>query len=132
VAPPSSPSAGDAGLAFPITGGRVDAASLAGRVRHSGGIALTRDTTRVELSDFTIVIDDTPALTARVGGDRVEILTLDVSGIARSGSGRTVTVSGVVARLTAVAAQALNQAFGTDAFSEGLVLGTATVNGRAR
>jgi hypothetical protein len=62
----------------------------------------------------------------------VEILTLDVSGIARSGSGRTVTVSGVVARLTAVAAQALNQAFGTDAFSEGLVLGTATVNGRAR
>jgi hypothetical protein len=132
AAPLSPASAGDTGLAFPITGGKVDAASLAGRIRHSGGIALTRDATRVELSDFTIVIDDTPALTARVGGARVEILALDVSGIQRSGSGRNVVVSGVVARLTAVAAQALNQAFGTSAFTEGLVLGTATVNGRAR
>jgi hypothetical protein len=132
AAPLSPASAGDAGLEFPITGGKVDAASLAGRIRHSGGIALTRDATRVELSDFTIVIDDTPALTALVGGDRVEILALDVSGIQRGGSGRTVTVSGVVARLTATAAQALNQAFATSAFTEGLVLGTATVNGRAR
>ena len=120
------------GLAFPITGGKVDAASLAGRIRHSGGIALSRDATRVELRDFTIVIDETPALSARVGGSRVEILALDVSAIERSGSGRTVRVSGVVARLTAVAAQALNQAFATDAFTEGLVLGTATVDGRAR
>ena len=62
----------------------------------------------------------------------MEILSLDVSAIQRSGSGRNLTVSGVVARLTATAAQALNQAFGTNAFSEGLVLGTATVNGRAR
>lgn len=132
AAPLDPARAGDSGLRFPITGGRVVAATLAGRITHSGGIALTRDATRVELRDFTIVIDDTPALTARVGSDRVEILSLDVSAIQRGGSGRTITVSGVVARLTAVAAQALNQAFGTGAFSEGLVLGTATVNGRAR
>ena len=132
AAPLDPASAGAGGLRFPITGGRVDAASLAGRITHSGGIALTRDATRVELRDFTIVIDDTPVLTARAGSDRVEILSLDVSAIQRGGSGRTVTVSGVVARLTAVAAQALNQAFATDAFTEGLVLGTATVTGRAR
>lgn len=132
AAPLAPARAGDAGLGFPITGGKVDAASLAGRIRHSGGIALTRDATRVELRDFTIVIDETPALSAIVGDSRVEILALDVSGIERGGSGRTVTVGGVVARLTAAAAQALNQAFGTDAFTEGLVLGTATVDGRAR
>jgi hypothetical protein len=132
AAPLSPARANDAGLAFPITGGKVDAASLAGRIRHSGGIALTRDATRVELRDFAIVIDETPALTALVGGDRVEILALDVSAIERGGGGRNVRVSGVVARLTAIAAQALNQAFATDAFSEGLVLGTATINGRAR
>jgi hypothetical protein len=132
AAPLDPASAGSAGLQFPITGGRVDAATLAGRIRHSGGIALTRGATRVELREFTVVIDETPALTARVGADRVEILSLDVSAIQRGGSGRTVTVSGIVARLTAVAAQALNQAFGTDAFTEGLTLGTATVIGRAR
>jgi hypothetical protein len=130
AAAPIEPATAD--LAFPITGGKVDAASLAGRIRHSGGIALTRDATRVELRDFTIVIDDTPALTARVGDSRVEILALDVSAIERGGSGRRITVSGAVARLTAVAAQALNQAFATDAFTEGLVLGTATVDSRAR
>lgn len=132
AAPLTPASAGDAGLEFPITGGKLDAASLAGRIRHSGGIALTRDAVRVELRDFTIVIDETPALTALVGGDRVEILSLDVSAIQRGGSGRQLTVSGVVARLTATAAQALNQAFATNAFTEGLVLGSATVDGRAR
>jgi hypothetical protein len=122
--------AGSAGLSFPITGGTVDAATLAGEIAHSGGITLTRGSTVVELRDFTIGIDDTPALSALVGGQRVEILTLDVANVRRAASGRTVTVSNVVAKLTAAAANALNQAFGTTAFQEGLTLGTATVRGR--
>ena len=124
--------AGSAGLAFPITGGKVDAATLAGEIRHAGGISLTRGATRVELTDFTIGIDDTPALSASVGGRRVEILTLDVSAITRSAGGRTVTVGNVVAKLTSAAAGALNQAFGTTAFQEGLTVGTATVAARTR
>ncbi len=119
--------AGPQGLAFPITGGKVDAATLAGDITHSGGISLTRGGKRVELSEFTIEIDDTPALSALVGGSRVEILTLDVGSISRSVRGRTVVVSGVVARLTATAANALNQAFETTAFKEGLTLCRATV-----
>jgi hypothetical protein len=132
AAPIAPARAGGSGLRFPVTGGRVDAASLAGSIRHSGGLALSRGETRVELRSFTIGIDESPALSARLGSDRVEILTLDVSDIERRVRGRRVTVSGVVARLTAGAAAALNQAFSTDAFQEGLVLGTATVNGRAR
>ena len=107
----------------------VDAETLAGEITHSGGISLTRGSTRVELTEFTIGIDDSPALSALVGGQRVEILTLDVSAIETSVRGGTIVVSGVVAHLTAAAAGALNQAFDTTAFKEGLRLGTATVSG---
>lgn len=123
--------AGSDGLAFPITGGKVDAGTLAGEITHSGGISLTRGSTVVRLRDFTIGIDRSPALSALVGDRRVEILALDVSDIRREVRGRTIVVSGVVAKLTAAAAGALNQAFDTDAFKEGLTLGTATVRGRA-
>ena len=63
----AAPIGGDS-LAFPITGGRVNARTYAGSIAHSGGIALSRGATRVELTEFTIGIDDTPELTALVGG----------------------------------------------------------------
>lgn len=124
--------AGSGGLGFPITGGKVDAKTLAGEITHSGGISLTKGGTRVELTDFTIGIDDTPALSALVGGQRVEILTLDVSAVKTGVEGGAIVVSGVVAKLTAPAAQALNAAFGTSAFTAGLTLGTATVRGTTK
>ncbi len=119
-------------LRFPITGGAVNARTLAGTIAHSGGLSLTAGATSVALRDFVIGIDDTPALSALLGDDRVEILTLDASGARTSVQGANVTVSGVVARLTAGAATALNGAFGVTAFTEGLTLGTATVRGVAR
>ena len=96
-------------------------------MRHSGGISLTRAATRVELTSFDIVVDDTPQLTALVGGARVPILNLDVSGLTQEVDGLEVTLGNVRATLTAEAAGALNQAFATTAFSEGLLLGVATV-----
>jgi hypothetical protein len=123
---------GAKGAAFPITGGRVDAETLAGEITHSGGLALTRGSTRVELREFTIGIDATPALSALLGSQRADILSLDVSGIRRAARGNDVHVDNVAARLTAGAADALNQAFGTTAFREGLTLGTAGVRGIAR
>jgi hypothetical protein len=122
----------DGRVAFPITRGRVDAASLAGEVRHRGGLALTAGATRVELTDFTIAIDETPSLTGEVGGQRVELFSLDLSAARPAVDGRRVSVGGVAVRLTATAAQALNAAFGTTALAEGLLVRTATVEGRAR
>jgi hypothetical protein len=124
--------AGADGLAFPITGGRVNAETLAGTIRHSGGISLSKHSTKVDLKQFYIEIDDAPDLTANVGGSRVSILSLDLSGASIEVDGLDVTVSGVVARLTADAAAALNAAFGTTAFAEGLQLGTATVKATVR
>jgi hypothetical protein len=118
---------GSDSLAFPITGGRLNARTFAGTIAHSGGISLTKGATRVELTDFEIGIDDTPELTALVGGTRVPILTVDLSALQSSVRNGTITLSGAALKLTGAAAGALNQAFGTTAFTEGLLLGTATV-----
>lgn len=130
VAGPATANA-DGSLSFPITGGKVNAKTLAGSITHSGGITLTKDATTVTLADFTI---DTKAsqLTATInGGARAAILDLDLANPQVAIDGRTVTVSGVPGTLTQGAADALNQAFGTTAFAAGLKLGTATVSGEA-
>jgi hypothetical protein len=115
----------DGSLAFPITGGRVNAKTFAGRIGHSGGISLSDGSTTVALARFDIQIDGAPDLTALVGADRVSILDLDLSGLRASVSGRgTIKLGNVVASLTPGGAEALNAAFGTTVFSGGFVLGT--------
>lgn len=128
AAPIGPATAGPGGLAFPITGGKVNLADLSGKIRHSGGISLSKDGTVVDLTKFTIVLDGDPDLTAIVGGQRVSILSLDLSNAAVDVSGRQIEVGGVEARLTAAAAEALNAAFSTTAFTEGFLLGTAAVD----
>ena len=131
AAPLKPARAGDDGLRFPITAGKLDAKTYAGQIKHVGGISLTRGETRVELRNFVINVDSAPDLTARVGSSRVSILDLDLSDAKISTSGRRLTIAGVKATLTKAAADALNAAFETDAFAEGLEIGTATVSGRA-
>ncbi len=118
---------GSDSLAFPITGGELDAKTFAGTITHSGGISLTKGSTTVQLTDFEIGVDATPELTALVGGTRVPILSVDLSALKADTSGGTITLTGAALKLTAAAAGALNQAFGTTAFTEGLLLGTAAV-----
>jgi hypothetical protein len=112
---------------FPITGGEVDAKTLAGQIRHSGGLAFVKGATRVELTDFFINVDAEPDLTAMIGGSRVSILSLDLSALERKDQGNKVLLSGIAASLTGGAAAALNAAFSTSAFQEGLLIGTAQV-----
>ena len=131
VAPLKPARAGEGGIAFPITAGKLNAKTYAGRIKHVGGLSLTRGATQVKLRNFWIDVDGSPNLTARVGDARVSILDLDLSGATITAKGRKLTIAGVKATLTGDAATALNQAFGTDAFTEGLEIGTATVSGRA-
>ena len=131
AAAPLKPATADgADLRFPITTGRVKAKTLAGTIRHSGGLALSRESTRVELRNFIIDTKES-VLTARLGDARVAILDLDLSKIEVTKTGKRITVSGVSATLTQGAADALNGAFATDAFKKGLLLGTAVVKTRA-
>ena len=131
AAPLKPARAGDDGLRFPITAGKLNAKTYAGQIKHVGGISLTRDTTRVDLRNFIINVDSAPDLTARLGDSRASILDLDLSKAKITKSGRKLTIAGVKATLTKGAADALNAAFETNAFTEGLEIGTATVSGRA-
>jgi hypothetical protein len=131
AAAPLAPATADgADLAFPITTGRVKAKTLAGTIRHTGGLVLRREATSVELRNF--VIDTKKSvLTARAGNARLAILDLDLSEVKVAKKGKRLTVSGVSATLTQGAADALNGAFQTDAFKQGLLIGTAVVKTRA-
>lgn len=132
VSPISPATASSKGVKFPITGGRLDAKTLAGNIRHSGGLRFAAGATVVDLKRFTINIDRKPDLVATVGDARVSILTLDLSRLKNRSSGDNIRLSGVKASLTKAAADALNQAFGVTAFKKGLVLGTASVSAKVK
>ena len=104
---------------FPITGGKAALDLSAATVRHSGGISLTKGATVVNLTDFDIVVGKgDPQLFASLNGgaEKVAIIDLDLSALQPAIDGRNVTLSGITAKLTQGAADALNAAFGTTAF----------------
>ena len=132
-----APHFGDHGLSlrygFPITGGRVNATTLAGYMNHSGGLRFVNlaNGHTLTLTNFRIRISAHPGLTAAVNGDpsvRVRILNLDLSHAMVDKNPPTVKVSNVKATLTRTAASALNGALGVSFFSKGITLGTAQVN----
>lgn len=118
---------------FPITGGMVDATTLAGYIKHSGGLRFLNlaNGKTLTLTRFKILIGAHPGLTAAVNGDpsvRVRILNLDLSGASVDKDVPWVTVSNVKATLTKTAADALNSSLGVGFFARGITLGTAQVH----
>jgi len=120
---------------FPVTGGAVNATTLAGNIRHSGGIVLVKRSgnawTTLSLTRFTITISKHPHLSAIVnGGKRLSIAALDLSKakIVRAAKhGRAfVSVSNVTVNLNATAVGAINATFGTS-LAAPVDLGTANV-----
>ena len=132
VAPRFGPDGLSLRYGVPITGGRVDATTLAGFVNHSGGLRFVNVANghTLTLTGFRIRISDHPGLTARVSGNpsvRVRILNLDLSQAKVAKHPPFVRVSNVRANLTWTAATALNRALGVSFFSKGITLGTAQV-----
>jgi hypothetical protein len=117
----------NAALRFPIVGGKVDKDPLGGRIVHSGGLAFSADSERVVVRRFVIDLDRW-VLTAEVAGagQRIALLRLGAPEGVKVGSERLV-LRDVDAKLTAQAAAALNEAFDTDLFEGGLLIGEATV-----
>lgn len=129
VAPVRPASASDTGIAFPISGGELDAATLAGQISHRGGLSFTAGGRTLRVTQFVIDTEES-VLTARLFrfGPRIPLLDLDLSGITVAPGDGSVVVSGVGATLTPVAARALNLYFSTHLFTGGLPVGTATVD----
>jgi hypothetical protein len=120
---------GKAVFRFPIVGGKVDKDPLGGQIVHSGGLAFSAGSERVEVRRFVIDLDR-GVLTAEVAGagQRIALLRLGApEGGTRVGS-EVLVLRDVDARLTARAAAALNAAFDTDLFEAGLPIGEATVD----
>jgi hypothetical protein len=122
----------DGSIAFPIARGRVNAKTLAGSVTQRGGLTFTKGTSVLTFGDLVVQTSGSAKVSARVGSGRMDVLSLDTGPARDSASGRTLTLGGLVGRLTAEAAAALNQAFATTAFTPGTALGTATLTALAR
>jgi len=118
-------------FAFPIVGGEANKKQLSGRIVHSGGLAISAGNTKLVVKRFVIDLDR-GVLTAKVAGAdvRIPLLRLGaVTGGVRASPG-LLLLKDVNVRLTATAAQALNQTFDTDLFEAGLPIGKATVIAR--
>ena len=131
VTPIRGASAKGRSFTFPITGGRVDAKTVAGTIEHSGGLQFAAGGKKLRVQDF--VIDTRKGvLTARVSGTktRVPLLKLNLSDADIDRSSGKVVVGNVRATLTAEAAAALNKTFGVSLFKRGLKIGVAKVSAR--
>ncbi len=131
VKPIRGASAKGRSFTFPITGGEVDAKTVAGKIEHSGGLQFAAGGKKLGVQDFVI---DTKkgVLTARVSGTktRVPLLKLNLSKAHIAKGSSKVVVSNVRATLTGEAAAALNKTFGVKLFKKGLPIGVAKVTAR--
>lgn len=121
---------------FPITDGTLDRQTLRGEIVHSGGLTLTRTTTRVKLKSF--IIDTTGTgivLTGLVSANgsvvgRIPLFNLQIPANSSPDSHiDRLILNGVLVTLRPEAAAALNGVFQTNAFVAGLNVGTARVRG---
>ncbi len=114
-------------FAFPIVGGKVDKRPLGGKIVHSGGLSFGADSEKVVVKRFVIDLDR-GVLTAKVAGtgQRIALLKLGAPDGVKVGPERIV-LRGVDAKLTAQAAEALNEALDTKLFAGGLLIGEAKV-----
>jgi hypothetical protein len=133
-----TPTSDAARYTFPVTGGKVDAKTLAGTIRHSGGLLLAqRDGMgwkALSLGKFTIHVTGAPYLSAVVnGGQRVAIADLDLGSANikkfAKGGRAYVSIKNVGVTLNATAMGAVNATFGT-ALPDNVKLGTANVLAR--
>jgi hypothetical protein len=130
VAPVEPAAPGGAGVQFPITGGTVDAETLAGTIAHSGGLIFSVAGEKLEVTDF-MADTESGLLNATAGAAELPILALDLSGVKKSTKGDAIVASGIKASLTGYGAAAMNAILDVKIFKEGLPLGELTVTATA-
>jgi hypothetical protein len=133
----------EAGVAsFPITGGNVKyfkpgsvSPYVQGMIDHDGsGLSLTGGGKTVELTDFAVdpgqsVLNGKVSVDGTVAAESAPLFFLDGRTLKplQANDDGTAVLEGTTVKLKDEAAQLLNQTFGVDALSEGLVIGVAKI-----
>ena len=124
--------AGDAkltgkGIAFPITGGKVNVDRVSGKVKHSGGLTFSGHGMTLTVENFVVKIGKKNVIRADVaGGGKVRLADLDLDDAKIKQRGGKVVISKVGVLLANKAAKALAATFGLPNLA-GADLGEATV-----
>jgi len=132
-----------AGVAsFPITGGNVtyykpgtESPYVQGMIDHDGsGLSLTGGGKKVELTDFEVdpgksVLTGKVSVDGKVAAESAPLFFLDGRTLKplEANDDGTAVLEGTTVKLKAEAAQLLNDTFGVDALTEGLVIGIAKI-----
>ena len=133
VAPATAAMAnGTVEVSFPITTGYAaiypqnDLPFVRGLISHSGGVTFSAGSKSLTATDF-VINPGTSVLTATVGGKGVPLFDLDGSKVQITQDSAGVHLDGTVAKLSSVAADALNSTFGVSLFKQGIPVGVAHI-----
>jgi hypothetical protein len=122
-----APATGKTALLFPVSGGQIVVATLAGTVQHSGGLTFRHGGKSVTVSNL-VINTKTEHLTAMVGGRSMAVFGLDLASPAGTSSRpSTVVASNIKLTVLSPAAAALNSGLGVRMFRTGLNFGLATL-----
>ena len=114
-------------LLFPVSGGQIVVATLAGTVDHTGGLTFRHSGKSVTLTNL-VINTNTKHLTATVGGHTMPIFDLNLaSPNGTSGPNHTLVASNIKLTVRSRAATALNNGLGVSTFKVGMNFGMATL-----
>jgi hypothetical protein len=119
-----APATAETTLLFPVSGGQIVIATLAGTIDHTGGLTFRHGGRSVTLTSF-VINTNTRRLTATVSGVSLPIFDLNLAS-SRHASG-TVLASNIKLTVTSQAATALNSELGVSTFKAGMHFGIAAL-----
>jgi hypothetical protein len=127
VAPEGDAKLTGKGIAFPITGGKVNVDRVSGKVQHSGGLTFSGHGMTLTVENFVVKVGKKNVIRADVaGGGKVRLADLDLDDAKIKERGDKVVISRVGVLLANKAAKALAATFGLPNLA-GADLGEATV-----
>jgi hypothetical protein len=114
-------------MLFPVSGGQIVVATLAGTINHSGGLTFSHSGKSVTLTNF-VIDTNTKQLTATADGQSTPIFDLNLASLKRvSGPSGTLVASNIKLTVTSQAATALNSDLDVSTFKAGMNFGIATL-----
>jgi hypothetical protein len=123
-----APATAETSLLFPVSGGQIVIATIAGTIDHTGGLTFRHGGKSVTLTSF-VINTNTRRLTATVSGVSLPIFDLNLASSRHaSGPHGTVLASNIKLTVTSQAATALNSELGVSTFKAGMHFGIAALS----